>query len=97
MLRATEVHGDVIPISELLGDAAIARRIVFFEIVERRIGEYHAEAEGIIGAIALINSDLGLRPLFPEQDRRIEPGGPTTDNRDLHGRASGAGEEQKLF
>ena len=84
MHRAAEMHGDIVPIGEFLGDAAIARRIVFFEIVQRRVGKHHAEAEGIVGAVALIDRDIGLRPLFLEQDRRIEPSRSTADDRDLH-------------
>ena len=82
--RAAKVNGDIVPVGELLGDAAIARGIVFFEIVESGVGEHHAEAEGVVGAVALIDRDLGLRPLLLEQDRRIETGRSATDNRDLH-------------
>ena len=82
--RAAKVHGDVIPIGELLGDAAIARSIVFFEIVQRGVGKHHAEAEGVVGAVALIDRDLGLRPLLFEQDRGIETGRSSADDRDLH-------------
>ena len=85
MHRAAEMHGDIVPIGKFLGDAAIAWGIVFLEIVERRIGEHHAEAERIVGAVALIHRDLGLRPLLLQQDRRIKPGRSTTDDRDLHG------------
>ena len=70
--RAAEVHGDIVPIGEFLGDAAIARGVVFLEIVERGVGEHHAEAEGVVGAVALVDRDLGLRPLLLQQDRRIE-------------------------
>ena len=84
--RAAEVHGDIVPIGEFLGDAAIARRIVFFEIVERGVGKHHAEAEGVVGAVALIDRDLGLRPLLFEQDRGIETGRSSADDRDLHGK-----------
>ncbi len=86
MHRAAEVHGNVIPIGEFLGDAAIAGRIVFFEIVQRGVGKHHAEAEGVVGAITLIDRDLGLRPLLPEQDRGVKAGRATTDDRDLHAR-----------
>src|SRR5438309_5609120 len=84
MHRAAEMHGDIIPIGELLRDAAIARRIVFFEIVERRVGKHHAEAERVVGAVALIDRDLGLRPLLPKQDRGVKTGRSATDDRDLH-------------
>ena len=82
--RAAEVHGDIVPIGEFLGDAAIARGIVFFEIVQGGVGKHHAEAEGVVGAVALIDRDLGLRPLLLQQDRRIETRRSTTDDRDLH-------------
>ena len=81
---AAEVHGDVVPIGEFLGDAAVARRIVFLEIVQRGVGEHHAEAEGVVGAVALIDRDLGLRPLLFQEDRGVETGRSAADNRDLH-------------
>ena len=84
MHRAAEMHRDIIPIGEFLGNAAIARRIVLFEIVQRGVGKYHAEAEGVVGAVALIDRDLGLRPLLPEQDRGVQTGRPAADDRDLH-------------
>jgi hypothetical protein len=80
----TEVHGDIIPVGELLGDAAIARGIVFLEIVEGGIGKHHAKTEGVVGTVALVDRDLGLRPLLFEQDRGVKAGRPTTDDRDLH-------------
>src|SRR5437868_2311192 len=78
------MHGDIIPIGKLLGDTAIARGIVFFEIVERRIGKHYAEAERIVGAIALIDGDLGRRPLLPKQDRGVETRRSAADDHDLH-------------
>ncbi len=61
---AAEMHGDIVPIGEFLGDAAVARRIVLLEVIQRCIGEHHAEAKGVVGAVALVNRDLGLRPLL---------------------------------
>ena len=86
MHGAAEVHGDVVPIGEFLGDAAVARRIVLLEIVERCIGEHHAEAEGVVGAVALMDRDLGLRPLLFQEDRGIETGRSAADYRHLHQR-----------
>src|SRR4029077_7336960 len=83
---AAEVDGDVVPVGEFLGDAAVARRIVFFEIVERRIREHHAEAERVVGSVALIPRDLGLRPLLFQEDRGIETGRSAADYRHLHQR-----------
>ena len=86
MHRAAEMHGDVVPVSEFLGDAAIARGIVFLEIVQGGVGKHHAEAKSVVGAVALIDRDVGLRPLLLEQDRRIQAGRSAADDRDLHGR-----------
>src|SRR5580698_6674591 len=88
---AAEMHGDVVPIGEFLGDAAVARRIVLFEIVERRVGEYDAETKRVVGAIALIDRNLGLRPLLPEQDRRVKAGRAAANDRDLHTRLRAIG------
>src|SRR6266576_566993 len=82
--RAAKVHGDIIPIGKLLGNAAIARGIVFLEIVQRGIGKHHAKAEGVVGAVTLIHRDLGGWSLLFKQDRRVETGRSATDDRDLH-------------
>src|SRR6185312_2224549 len=84
--RAAEMHGDVVPIGEFLGNAAIARRIILLEIVERGVRKHHAKAESIIGPVAFIERDLGLRPLLLQQDRSIETSRATTDDRDFHER-----------
>ena len=82
--RATEVHRDIVPIGELLRDAPVAQGIVFLEIIQRRVRKHHAKAEGIIGAVALVNRDLGLGALLLQQDRGIETGRTSADDRDLH-------------
>ena len=66
MHRAAKMHGDIIPIGELLGDAAVARKVVLFEIVERGVREHHAEAERVVGAVALIDGDIGAWALLLE-------------------------------
>src|SRR4030095_236381 len=80
MHGAAEMHGDVVPIGEFLGDAAVALWIVFLEIVQRGVGEHDAEAEGVVGAVALIDRDRGLRPLLFQEDRGIENGRPAADS-----------------
>src|ERR1700722_14267866 len=84
MHGATEMHGDIVPIGELLRNSTIARRIVFLEIVEGRVGEDDPKAERIVGAVALIDGDFGIGPLLAKQDRSIEPSRSATDDRDLH-------------
>src|SRR3954454_18525230 len=82
--RAAEMHGDIIPVGKFLGDTAITRRVVFFEIIERSVGKHHTESKGVVGTVALVDRDLGVRPLLSKQDRRIKTGRSTTDDRDLH-------------
>src|SRR6185437_2261196 len=81
---AAEMHGDIVPVSELLGDAAVARRIVFLEIVEGGVGKHHAEAERVVGTVALIDRDLGLWPLLFQQNRGVKAGWSAADDRDFH-------------
>ncbi len=97
MHRAAEMHGDVVPVGEFLGDAAVARKIVLLEIVQRGIGKHHAEAERVVGAVALIHGDLGARALLLEQDRCVETRRSATDDRDFHGSlANSPGQETIL-
>lgn len=85
MDRSAEVHGDVIPVGEFLGDAAIARKVVLLEIIECGVREHHAKAEGVVGAVALVDRDLGVRPLLLQQDCSVETRRSATDDRDFHG------------
>jgi hypothetical protein len=52
---------DVVPIGEGGGELGVALLVVGLEGVERLVGEHHAEAEGVVGAVALVDVDLGLR------------------------------------
>ena len=61
---AAEVHGDVVPVGEFVGDAAIARRVVALEVVQGLVGKHHAEAESVVGAVALVDGDLGRGRCF---------------------------------
>ena len=85
--RAPEVDRDVVPVGEFLGDAPVAREIVLLEIVQRGVGEHDAEAEGVVGLVALMDGDVVARIGLLHQDREVEPGRPATDHRDLHERA----------
>src|SRR5690349_11667293 len=80
------MHGDIVPVGEFLGDAAVARRIVLLEIVEGGVGKNDAETEGVVGAIALIDRDDGLRTLLLQQDRGVKAGRSAADDRNLHER-----------
>ena len=84
VLGAPEMDGDVVPIGEFPDDALIARQVVLLEIVQGRVGEHDAEAEGLVGAIALIDRDVGFRPELLQQDREIKPRRAAADDRRLH-------------
>src|SRR5262249_52214687 len=83
---AAEMDLDVIPVGEMADDGAVAFAIVALEGVERLVGEHDAEAEGIVGAIALEHDDPRLWPFALHQDREIEAGRPTADDLNFHAR-----------
>jgi hypothetical protein len=85
MHRTLEVDRDVVPVSERARDPLVARPIILLEIVQRGIGEHHAEPEGLVGAVALVDSYVPVRPLPLQEDRAIEPRRTTADDRRLHG------------
>ena len=55
--RALEMDFDVVPVGEVRRDRAIALEVVFLEGLERLVGEHDAEAEGVVGAVALVDRD----------------------------------------
>jgi hypothetical protein len=77
---------DVVPIGEVADDGAIALAVVALERVERLIGEHHAEAERIVGTVALEHGDARRRPRLLHQNREIEAGRPAADHVNLHAR-----------
>ena len=83
---AAEMDLDVVPVGKVADDGAIALAVVAFERVERLVGEHHAEAEGIVGPVALEHGDARLRPCLLHQDREIEPGRAAADHVNFHAR-----------
>src|SRR5262249_59520252 len=69
-----EMDLDVVPIGEVADDGAIALAVVHLEGVERLIGEHDAEAEGVVGPVALEHGDARLRPGLLHEDREVEAG-----------------------
>ena len=67
-------------------DRAIAFPVVRLEIVERLVGEHHAEAEGVVGPVALEHGDAGRRPRLFHQDGEIQAGRASTDDVNVHAR-----------
>jgi hypothetical protein len=75
---------DVGPGREALLDGREALRVRLLEAAQRLVGEDHAPAEGVVGAVALVDRDLGLRERLAHQDAEIEPGRAPADRGDLH-------------
>src|SRR5262249_60521977 len=79
-----EMDFDVVPIGEVADDGAIALAVVHLESVERLVGEHDAEAEGVVGPVALEHGDARLRPGFLREDREVEAGRAAADDVNLH-------------
>jgi hypothetical protein len=77
---------DVIPIGEVADDCATALVVVSLEGVERLVREHHAEAEGVVGPVALEHGDARLRPSLFHEDGEVEPGRAAADHMNLHRR-----------
>src|SRR5262245_15339814 len=77
---------DVVPIGEVADDGAVAVAVVGLEGVERLVGEHHAEAEGVVRAVAFEHGDAGRRPRLLQQDREIETGRAGANYMDVHAR-----------
>ena len=54
--RTLEVDFDVVPVGEVRRDRPIALEVVFLEGLERLVGEHDAKAEGVVGAVALVDA-----------------------------------------
>src|SRR5690606_27606142 len=52
--RAAIDDGDVVPIGEVVADGGSALRVVGGKVVERFVGQDHAPAEGVVGAVAFV-------------------------------------------
>ena len=83
-----EVKVYLVPIGEFTGDRVIGRAIVVHQVVERLVGENDAEAEGVVGAVTFVHSDVVAGKALLHQEREIEPPGTATDDDDLHATVS---------
>src|SRR5439155_7171877 len=79
----------VAPVGEAPADALVGDRIAGLESVERLVGEHHAEAEGVVGPVALVERDLPARPGFLREEREVQAAGPAADDADFHAASSG--------
>src|SRR6185295_7982777 len=55
------------------------------DAAERLVGEHDAEAERVVGRVALPHGDLGVRSEPLGQRGEVEPARPTADNGNAHG------------
>src|SRR5262245_10166073 len=74
----------VLPISQKGQHGRVALRVVHLEGIERLVGEHDAEAEGVVGAVALEHGDARLRPGLLREDREVEAGRAAADDVNLH-------------
>ncbi len=77
--------GDVLPDLEMRRDGVVGVGVVFFQELQRAIGEHHAEAEGRIRAVLLDEADLRLGKAPLQQIGEIEPGRAGAENGHAHG------------
>src|SRR6185295_1361536 len=78
-------HVDVAPVGEAPADALVGDQVVGLERIERLVGEHHAEAEGVVGPVALVDRYLPARPGFLREQREIESAGTSSDDAHFHG------------
>ena len=58
--RAAEVHVDVVPAGEPLGHPGVDHRVGVLDAAQGLVAEHDAEAERVVGRVALPHADLGL-------------------------------------
>src|SRR6185295_2848583 len=82
-----DVH--VAPVGEAAPDAFVGDGVVSLEGIERLVGEHHAEAEGVVRAVALVYRHLPARPGLLRQQREVQTSRPAADHADFHADFSG--------
>jgi NAD(P)-dependent dehydrogenase (short-subunit alcohol dehydrogenase family) len=79
-----EVDLDVVPVGERVGDRPVARQVARLEGLQRLVGEDDAEAERVVGPVALVDRDPRVGPTRFDQDGRVQPRRAAAEDRDLH-------------
>src|SRR5690625_4140640 len=80
-----EVDVDIVPVSEVAADFGGAFRIVGLEVSQRFVGENHAPAKGVIGAVALNHMNVVIPIVQFHGNREIQRCRTSTDTYNLHG------------
>jgi len=78
------VDVDVVPVGEVPRDLRIRLAVGLGEVLERRVGEDHAEPEGVVGPVALDHEDLVGRIGLLHEQGEVEPRRSAADTDDLH-------------
>ena len=81
---AAVVDLDVLPARGRRGHRLVGLGIGLADVLQGLVGEHHAEAEGVLEPVPLVDGDLVARVVALEQDGEIEAGGPRADDRDFH-------------
>ena len=71
---ALVVNVDVVPVGEGLGDLVVGLGIGPGEVIEGRVGEDDAEAEGVVGAVPLDDGDVVAGIGLLHERSEVEPG-----------------------
>ena len=79
-----EVDVDVVPVGEVGEDFVSACRVVALQVREGLVGEHHAPAEGVVGAVAFDDGDVVRGMAQFHRDREVETGGTGADADDFH-------------
>ena len=86
--RAAVVDLDVVPVGERADDLLVGLAVGLRESLEGRVGEHHAESEGVVRAVPLEDGDVVLGVGLLHERGEVESRRPAADADDLHRRAS---------
>ncbi len=77
-----DVH--VAPVGEAPADRFVRGLVVIAKRPECRVGEHYAEAEGVVGAVALVDRDVPAWPSLLCEQREVQSARSAADDAHLH-------------
>jgi len=87
---AVKMHIDVVPGRKVPGEPFVESRVGMLDASKRLVRKDDPESKGVIRGISLPNLDLVLRVEELDKRRKVEPGRPAADDREVEGRPRGA-------